>query len=206
VLYFNTFAKEFSAEFKKRSSRFICFGMPITSVEEAVVKVGKIKAKFFDAKHHVYVYILHSGERKICGDGEPYGSAAEPVFDYLSKNNFSDVLVVITRYFGGTLLGIGGMVRAYSKGVRLVAEGCGTAVKIFCVFLKIEFPYDFYRLFSKIAEEFTGKAIDLKYDERIKVNFCCPKERFTAFENKITDVSGGIIKFDILKEDYFVFK
>ena len=108
--------------FKKRS-RFIGYCAPVTTQEQALEFIEKIKSKHWDAKHNVYAYILREGGvKRYSDDGEPSGTAGMPVLDVITKNEIYDVCIVVTRYFGGVLLGTGGLVRAYSQGAKVALK------------------------------------------------------------------------------------
>ena len=113
-----TLKQEASDEFYEKRSRFIGYAKPVTTLEQATEFINTIRQKHWDATHNVYAYVLRDGQqRRYSDDGEPSGTAGVPVLDVLLKGNITDCCVVATRYFGGVLLGAGGLVRAYSQGV-----------------------------------------------------------------------------------------
>jgi len=117
---YRTIKYEADDSFVERRSRFIGYAKPVTTNEEAVAFINEIKAKHWDATHNVYAYVLRDGQiRRYSDDGEPQGTAGIPVLDVLLKENLTDLVVVVTRYFGGVLLGAGGLVRAYSHGAKI---------------------------------------------------------------------------------------
>ena len=118
---YKTVAREAHAEFVEKKSRFIGHVKPVTTEEEAQAFVAALKKQYWDATHNVYAYVLRSGARRFSDDGEPQGTAGMPTLDVLQKAGLTDCVVVVTRYFGGILLGAGGLVRAYSHGALLAA-------------------------------------------------------------------------------------
>ena len=121
-----TLRKESSDEFIEKRSRFIGYAKPVTTQEEAMDFINAIRAKHWDATHNVYAYVLRDGQsRRYSDDGEPSGTAGVPVLDVLLKENITDCVVVATRYFGGVLLGAGGLVRAYSHTSKIAVEAAG---------------------------------------------------------------------------------
>ncbi len=109
-----------SGELTEKRSRFIGYCKPVSTEEEATAFIASIRSRHWDARHNVYAYSLREGNlRRYSDDGEPSGTAGMPVLDVLQKSGVTDVCVVVTRYFGGVLLGTGGLVRAYSQAARL---------------------------------------------------------------------------------------
>lgn len=119
---YRTITKEADAEFTERRSRFIGHAMPVSSEEDALAFVAMIKEQHGDATHNVWAYNLKNGRQRYSDDGEPQGTAGPPVLEVLQKERLVDAAVVVTRYFGGVLLGAGGLVRAYSHGAKLALE------------------------------------------------------------------------------------
>ena len=114
---------EAHGEFTEKRSRFIGYCKPVTSEEEATRFISQIRSKHWDARHNVYAYSLREGNiKRYSDDGEPSGTAGMPVLDVIVKNEVFDVCVVVTRYFGGILLGTGGLVRAYSQAAKLALD------------------------------------------------------------------------------------
>lgn len=118
-----TLEKEASASFVEKKSEFIGYACPCKTEQEALDFIAKIRKKHADAKHNVYAYqIKENNIARFTDDGEPQGTAGMPVLDIIKKTGFTDACIVVTRYFGGILLGTGGLVRAYSHAAKLAAE------------------------------------------------------------------------------------
>ena len=144
---YRTILNEASDEFIERKSRFIGYIKPVTTQEDAVSFINEIKSKHWDATHNVYAYILRDGQiRRYSDDGEPQGTAGIPVLDVLQKEGLTDCVVVVTRYFGGILLGGGGLVRAYSHAAKLAVDAAGVIKMSMCVRAECECDYGYYEI------------------------------------------------------------
>ena len=142
---YKTVEKEGVDEFVEKKSRFIGHVKPVKTQQEATEFINSLKSKYWDATHNVYAYVLR--ENNICrssDDGEPSGTAGVPVLDVLLKEQLVDVCVVVTRYFGGTLLGAGGLVRAYSHGSKIAVESGGIITMAPCKIMTVSVNYSFY--------------------------------------------------------------
>jgi uncharacterized YigZ family protein len=124
---YKTLMKRGADEFIVSKSRFIGFGAPVTTEAEAIAFIGEIRAKHREANHNVYAYILgaNMGVMRYSDDGEPSGTAGMPVLEVLRAKSLTDCALVVTRYFGGVLLGAGGLVRAYAQGASMAVDACG---------------------------------------------------------------------------------
>ena len=133
MMEYKTIRLREEAEFIERRSRFIGHACPVKTEEEAVAFINEMKAKYWDASHNVYAYCLREGQiKRYSDDGEPQGTAGIPVLDVLQKSGVVDTAVVVTRYFGGILLGAGGLVRAYSHGASIALEAAGIVTMGLC--------------------------------------------------------------------------
>lgn len=122
-----TLAKEAKAEIVEKRSRFIATVRPVETEEDALAFLNQLRQDYWDATHNVYAYILEENQlTRYSDDGEPGGTAGMPVLDILRREKLSNLIVVVTRYFGGTLLGTGGLVHAYSKAAKAGIEAAGT--------------------------------------------------------------------------------
>ncbi len=130
---YTTLQKEAEAEIVEKRSRFLCFAKPVSTEEEALSYLAEIKQKHWNATHHVYAYILEENQlMRYSDDGEPSGTAGLPVLDMLRKMGLSNLVVVVVRYFGGVLLGTGGLVHAYSKSAGEGVKAAGLLDMILC--------------------------------------------------------------------------
>ena len=147
---YTTVRNEASAEFEEKRSVFIGHAKHITSEQEALDFVKQIKKKYYDARHNVYAYVLSSAPvMRYSDDGEPQGTGGIPVLETINKSGVTDVCVVVTRYFGGILLGAGGLVRAYSGAVSACLNEAKIVSNELSSELKIEVSYELYPIFLK---------------------------------------------------------
>lgn len=200
---YRTVLNNASDEFIEKRSRFIGYIKPVTTQEEAVAFINEIKAKHWDATHNVYAYVLREGQtRRYSDDGEPQGTAGIPVLDVLLKEDLTDCVVVATRYFGGTLLGTGGLVRAYSHTAKIAVDAGGIITMKLCEILRVCCDYNFYgRLNSLIPE--CGGIIDVSdFSDTVTVTFKMPVDSIENFEKKLVDLSFGKFKSEKIGEEF----
>lgn len=199
--------KEFNSdEYIVKRSRFIGYAKPVTTVEEANNFINEIKSKHWDATHNVYAYILREGGvKRYSDDGEPQGTAGVPVLDVLEKEKLQDVCVVVTRYFGGILLGGGGLVRAYSHSAKIGVDSAKIITMAHCVDLCVECDYTFYgKLNNFLANEDTV-ILDTEFTDNVKVIFRIKAENRDNIDAKIIDLSNGSVASTVVSEIFCEF-
>ena len=165
---FKTVESNEEADITEKKSKFIANIFYITSEEEAEEKIRQIKRKHNTARHHCYAYrIIRKNEiiNKSSDDGEPSGTAGMPMLNILEKNNFINILVVVTRYFGGILLGTGGLVKAYSEATQKVIEKSEIVIEEEGIELEIELNYKDLENFKYYCNKNNINIIDVKYVE-----------------------------------------
>lgn len=198
-----TLKKEASDEFVEKRSRFIGYAKPVTTQEEAMDFINSIRSKHWDATHNVYAYVLREGQsRRYSDDGEPSGTAGVPVLDVLLKENITDCVVVATRYFGGVLLGAGGLVRAYSHTSKIAVDAAGIIKMSVCTVMSVTCDYNFYGRLSSLVPEFAGVIEDTVFGENVTVSFYMPKANVPLFDAKLVDLSLGKISSVKICEKY----
>lgn len=181
-----------SDEFTEKRSRFIGYARPVKTVAEAAAFIAEIKQKHWDATHNVSAYILREGGiKRYSDDGEPQGTAGVPVLDVLEKEHLTDCAVVVTRYFGGTLLGAGGLVRAYSHGAKLAVEAGGIITMALCSQMLATCDYNFYGRLAALIPECGGTVDDTEFTDAVHVHFHIPEELESSFCARLVDVSNG---------------
>lgn len=192
---YKTIEKESCDEFIEKKSRFIGYIKPVTTKEEAVEYINSIKSKHWDATHNVYAYVLRDGQtRRYSDDGEPQGTAGIPVLDVLIKENVVDCVVVATRYFGGILLGGGGLVRAYSHTAKIAVDAGGVITMRLCAIMDVRCDYNFYGRLNSLIPEFGGVIDDTVFEEDVKIKFRIPVGIADEFNAKLIDLSLGKFK------------
>lgn len=203
---YKTILNQASDEFIERKSRFIGYIKPVTTQEEAVSFINEIKSKHWDATHNVYAYVLREGQvRRYSDDGEPQGTAGIPVLDVLLKENVTDCVVVATRYFGGTLLGAGGLVRAYSHTAKIAVDAGQVITMKLCKVLKVTCDYNFYGRLNSFIPEMGGVIDDTQFADNVTVTFKLPVDDVATFDAKLVDMSFGRFHTEEIGEEFKCF-
>ncbi len=195
----------FSQETRVANSRFIASIGPASTVAEAKNFISEINQLYSDATHNVPVYIIGMGSSVIshCSDdGEPNGTAGRPALAVLTGSGLGDTVLVITRYFGGTKLGTGGLVKAYSNSARLAIDGVIKAKKIYVHRASLKSPYNLYELITRNIQQSEGVIENEDFAENVKIEFLIPVVDFDKLDIAITELSRGKIKLSLINE-YF---
>jgi uncharacterized YigZ family protein len=189
---YKTVEREADDFFIEKKSRFIGYVKPVKTQEEATAFIDKIKSKHWDATHNVYAYVLRENNiRRYSDDGEPGGTAGVPVLDVILKEGVSDVCVVATRYFGGTLLGAGGLVRAYSHTSKIALEAGGIITMAECAIMEVCVDYSFYERANNLLSDIGANVLDTEFSDSIKITFSIKEDLRKTAEDKIIDLSNG---------------
>ena len=204
---YKTVKIESFGEFIEKRSRFIGYCKPVKTEEDATAFINEIRAKHWDARHNVYAYSLREGNlRRYSDDGEPSGTAGMPVLDVITKNEVYDVCVVVTRYFGGILLGKGGLVRAYAQGAKLALEA-GQVIKMqSCLLCSLGCSYNQYGKVSAAVIDAGALIDDTLYEADVVIKFHMPSELLPSLNKKLADISAGEVQAEGKEEKYFVFE
>ena len=201
-----TVAKAAVDEFTEKRSRFIGAIQPVTTEEEALAFIRARTKEFWDAKHNVYAYVLEGGSLcRFSDDGEPQGTAGIPVLDVLRKEGLTDCAVVVTRYFGGILLGGGGLVRAYSHAAKLAVDAAGVVEMRRCLLGEIPCDYAQYGWLPAFLAEQGAVVTDTRFEEAVTVCFSLPAEGKERLEAALTDRSAGRLTAAFTGEDFTPF-
>ena len=191
----NTIKNESTAEIVVKKSKFIANTFQVNTKEEAEEKINEIRKKYYDAKHNCYGYIVENIE-KSSDDGEPSKTAGAPILDILKKKNLQNVLVIITRYFGGILLGTGGLVRAYSQAAQEALEMSGVTTKIkgekYTIFINYEDQKDVLYWCKKM----NIKVIETNYNNDVELQLESTKEVREKFFDNVNKIKNYIINED----------
>jgi uncharacterized YigZ family protein len=193
--------REVRRELTISNSRFISSLTPVFSVDEAKVFIRHIKDEFPDASHHVPAYIIGHGDSVIahCSDaGEPSGTAGRPALAVLSGSGLGDVAVVVTRYFGGTKLGTGGLVRAYSEAVRLVVEAVPRAQKVLTRTLTLAFPYSLLERIRLLVTAHGGTVLEEAFAADVTLTARLAVEKLTPFQSTLSDLTHGQVQAEVI--------
>ena len=181
-------------EFVEKKSRFIGRVWPVETEEEALAKIAEMKKQHYDATHNCWAYVLKSGAMRFSDDGEPGGTAGNPMMQVLQKENIFNVVCVVTRYFGGTLLGAGGLVRAYTKGAKIAIDAAGKSMKRVWSVLYIPCPYTFYERVKLETEAFGGVIRDTQFGAEVELEILVAQPQAQAFLDKILDMTAGTVE------------
>jgi uncharacterized YigZ family protein len=184
------------------NSRFIATLAPVFSIDEARAFLARIKKEFSDASHNVPAYIIGGGNtvtEYFSDDGEPSGTAGKPALAVLRGSGLGDVVVVITRYFGGTLLGTGGLVKAYTESTQMVvtAAGRGRRVPVYVAMLVI--PYDLLERVRLLVTRQHGEVLGEDFAADITMTLQFPIDSFDAFQNELREISAGKLKAEVIE-------
>ena len=180
------------ARFEEKKSVFIGYCEHVTNEEEALAFVKKIKEKHRDATHNCYGYVMKGGILcRYSDDGEPQGTAGKPILDMLVKSGVDDVCVVVTRYFGGTLLGTGGLVHAYSLGAKMAVEAAGIAQFENYVVLKVACSYSDYQRVGLELERCDAIIDNTDYSDVVSVQFAVKEQFASEIIHKISEITSG---------------
>lgn len=180
------------ARFEEKKSVFIGYCEHVTSEEEALAFIKRIKEKHKDATHNCYGYVMKAGiSCRYSDDGEPQGTAGKPILDMLLKSGVDDVCVVVTRYFGGTLLGTGGLVHAYSLGAKMAVEAAGVAQFEEYTVLEVIATYSDHQRIAFELERMDAIIDNTEYADNVKVTFAVKKALADDISRKITEISAG---------------
>ncbi|WP_069649372.1 YigZ family protein [Caloranaerobacter ferrireducens] len=189
-------------------SKFIGYAKPINSEKEAIEFINEIRAKHRDATHNVYAYVFgeNNNIQRYSDDGEPSGTAGIPVLEVIKKEDLRNVVVVVTRYFGGIKLGAGGLVRAYTKGAKIGIEAGIIVEKI--LFKRIMARID-YTLYGKVENDLLrgGYIIDnVTYDTAVNLIILCEVDNVEELRNLLIDITNGRVQIEELDEEYYSVK
>jgi len=195
MLSYKTLSQPAEAAIIEKKSRFIAFARPISSESEVLEFLAQLRKEYWDASHHVYAYNLRDGaggmvRSRSSDDGEPSGSAGAPVLETLTGAGVIDALVVVIRYFGGTLLGVGGLIRAYSGAAKAAIAQAGIIEMKLCREYSLELGYPAWNRVKHLAAKYI--VTDVCYGERITARFLVEITDASAFETLITDATGGL--------------
>lgn len=191
------------ASFTEKKSEFIGYIKHVETSDEAVDFINEIRAKHRKATHNVYAYVVREGNTSgYSDDGEPQGTAGMPVLNVLTKEGLTDVCCVVTRYFGGILLGGGGLVRAYSHSAKIAVDASERLVMCRCSPINVTVDYNLYGKIGHVIPEFEAKILDTDFAENVTVKLIVKKNSVEKFIEKITDITNGAAEFEQLAESY----
>ena len=202
---FRTIKENTEAEIVEKKSKFIANLFYVESIEEAEAKLKEIKKKYFDAKHNCFAYRVMLDDKiieRFSDDGEPSGTAGAPMLTVLSGNNLANVLVIVTRYFGGILLGTGGLIRAYTTSTKLALDKAEFEKKTIGLEVELQISYSDFEKFKYYCTVKNIKICKIEYFEYIKAKIELTKEMFCQIQKEKNELNFKILEDKILAEKY----
>ena len=201
---YKTVLENASDEFVEKRSRFIGYCKPVKTEQEAIDFINEKRSEHWNATHNVYAYSLREGNiKRYSDDGEPSGTAGMPVLDVIVKNEIFDVVVVVTRYFGGVLLGPGGLVRAYSHGSKIAVEAAKPVIMQNCLVCEARCAYKQYGNVSSLIIGVGAAVDDTVYESDVLVKFHIKPDLLGTLNKKLADATSGGVTVEQKDEQYF---
>ena len=192
-------------EFYEKKSHFIGRVWPVETEEEALEKIQQMKKQHYDATHNCWAYIIKDGAVRFSDDGEPGGTAGMPMLQVLQREGLYNIVCVVTRYFGGILLGAGGLVRAYTKGAKIAVDAAGKSMKRVWTVLYVPCPYTFYERVKLLVGEFEGIIRQTDFGAEVELELLFPEADAGAFLDKLTDMTSGTVEGMETGQEYRAF-
>lgn len=192
------------ASFIEKKSEFIGCISPVKTNDEAVEFINSVKAQHRKARHNVYAYILRNDNiSRYSDDGEPQGTAGVPVLEVLRKRELTDVCIVVTRYFGGILLGGGGLVRAYSHTALLACDSAHIMNMCLCRKLKISADYNMYGKVSYILPSFDAVTLSSDFGTGVEIEVIVTEEKCRPLKKELAEVTNGCVSVSDVESLYY---
>ncbi|MBR6509131.1 MAG: YigZ family protein [Clostridia bacterium] len=176
------------AEYVEKRSRFIASLKQVKTEEEAISFIEEIRSKYWDARHNCFAYSVEGGKySRFSDDGEPHGTAGKPILEVINGNEINDVVIVVTRYFGGVLLGTGGLVRAYGKASKDALENAKKAEMIPCTLYETTCEYSDHQILTNLIENSGGEIRNTDFTDKVKVSYVFKDNECNLFLDKLTE-------------------
>lgn len=184
-----TVSGESRGEYGEKRSSFIAVLSPAENEEQALSFIEKIRTKHWDARHNVFAYSVEGGSlKRFSDDGEPHGTAGKPVMDILNGAGITNAVIVVTRYFGGVLLGTGGLVRAYSAAAREAVASAQRLIMLPCVLYTTVCAYNDYGALVNLIKEAGGEITDTLFEADVTVEYCLKTENAERFLKDLSEI------------------
>ena len=200
---YRTVEKESETLIIGKKSKFYSHLKPVDSEKETLKYLGEMRSKYSDATHNVYAYVIDENNIfRYSDDGEPSGTAGMPVLDAIRKSGIVDVIVVVTRYFGGTLLGTGGLVHAYGASAKKGLEGSGVIIRSMNDIVSAKVGYD---LIGKVQYKISPDGYTLEdtiYEDDVTFRICSPQDKTERLMKELTDITNGRVKLKVIDTKY----
>lgn len=203
---YKTIARRCEARFIEKKSEFIGYLCPVQTEEQAVAFIEEICAMHRKATHNCYAYILRENNAaRHSDDGEPGGTAGVPIYEVLRKEGLTDVCCVVTRYFGGVLLGAGGLVRAYTKGAKDAVDAAQIKCMAEAVKLAVTVDYGLYGRLAQVFADFDARVEDEQFADNVRIVLHIRAENSQKLTDKLVDVCNGAVSVEEIEKLNFDF-
>lgn len=179
------------AELAEKRSRFLGHLRPVETEDEARAFIAQMKKEYYDARHNCWCYLLRDGPERYSDDGEPQGTAGIPMLELFRREGVTNLVCVVTRYFGGVLLGTGGLLRAYTQSAKDALAAAGRAQVRAWAALELACPYALLERLRQETAAFGGVVEDEEYGAEVTLRLLLPGERAEAFAARVYDLSAG---------------
>lgn len=189
-----TIAQRVEDDFFERKSQFIGYIAPVSSEEEALAFLAEIRAKHRDARHNCFAYILQNGVKRASDDGEPQGTAGVPIMEVVEREGLTDVIVVVTRYFGGILLGAGGLVRAYAHAAKLAVDAAQRKVMSPAVLVEMQMDYNQYGRINNVLSKYTAIVQATAFTDLVTMRILFIERDVDAFRSELTEMTAATVE------------
>lgn len=203
---YKTIARRCEARFIEKKSEFIGYLCPVQTEEQAVAFIEEIRAMHRKATHNCYAYILRENNAaRHSDDGEPGGTAGVPIYEVLRKEGLTDVCCVVTRYFGGVLLGAGGLVRTYTKGAKDAVDAAQIKCMAEAVKLAVTVDYGLYGRLAQVFADFDARVEDERFADNVRIVLHIRAENSQKLTDKLVDVCNGAVSVEEIEKLNFDF-
>lgn len=203
---YKTIAHRCESRFIEKKSEFIGYLCPVQTEEQAVAFIEEIRAMHRKATHNCYAYILRENNAaRHSDDGEPGGTAGVPIYEVLRKEGLTDVCCVVTRYFGGVLLGAGGLVRAYTKGAKDAVDAAQIKCMAEAVKLAVTVDYGLYGRLAQVFADFDARVEDERFADNVRIVLHIRAENSQKLTDKLVDVCNGAVSVEEIEKLNFDF-
>ncbi len=186
-----TVEREAASYYEERRSKFIGCIIPIKDEAEAAQALERICRKHYDARHNCWAYSLYDGTERCSDDGEPQGTAGMPILEVMRGRKLTNCMIVVTRYFGGILLGPGGLARAYAKAAKDTADAAEAVRMVLCRLYDVLMEYSLYSKVQGFVYSFGGRINSTDFTQEVRLTAAVPEEKGEDFVNRITDITNG---------------
>lgn len=190
------------AEFTEKRSSFLGHVRMVETEDEAKAFVAEMKKKYYDARHNCWCYIIKDGAVRYSDDGEPQGTAGIPMLEVLKRENVTNVVCVVTRYFGGVLLGTGGLLRAYTKSAKDALDAAGISVVRRWVKAELACTYSLLERLKVECLAANGVIEDVEYSSDVCLKLLLPEAGVSDFAQRVADITAGTSEIKITGEEY----